>query len=91
MIEVDESSKIVIPVRNLIGMVVIASMATYAYFGIEQRLDTLEYASGQEEIKIEQNSNWIRNWERQGELPVDKMQNHRLELLEKEVERLKVK
>jgi len=42
MPRVSENTEVALPLRNIISMVAAASLATWAYFGLIERLNTLE-------------------------------------------------
>ena len=42
--DINESTNVTIPIRNLIAMVAATSIATMAYFGIQERLNTIEHS-----------------------------------------------
>ena len=40
--KLNENTEVSLPLRNIISMVAAASLATWAYFGIIERLNTIE-------------------------------------------------
>ena len=42
MPKLSENTEVALPLRNIISMVAAASLATWAYFGLIERLNTLE-------------------------------------------------
>ena len=53
---INESTDVKIPIRNLVAMVVATSIATMAYFGIQERLNTIEHAFDKSQMEIERNT-----------------------------------
>lgn len=59
--KVNEQTELALPLKNIIGLVVFASVATWAYFGITERLTFLEH--NYEMMAVEENDNWIDNFQ----------------------------
>lgn len=57
--KVNEQTELALPLKNIIGLVVFASVATWAYFGITERLTFLEHNYEMMAVEVEENDNWI--------------------------------
>ena len=75
--ELDENTGITIPVRNLIAMIAFTAVSTMAYFGIQERLNSLEHAIDKIQSDIDRNSEFRIKWPRGelGSLPDDARQD----------------
>ena len=89
--EVSDNSKITIPLRNLIGLIVLVGVAVTTYFSITERISIVERNIDLLNMSVEQNSEFRIKWPRGelGSLPDDAEQNMRLDYLEKQVEKHK--
>ena len=91
MAELSEDTAVTIPLRNLIAMIAFTSIATMAYFSIQERLNALEHSLDKSQMDIEQNSEFRIKWPRgeMGALPDDARQDMLIDytskLLEKEI------
>ena len=81
-ISISDDSHINIPLRNLISMIAITGLSVWLYFGLTERLTMLEHEMEKMMIEVEENDTWIDEWENAGELPVDKIQNWRINNIE---------
>jgi hypothetical protein len=92
-VKINDQSEISIPLRNLIALVAAATVSTYAYFGIIERLNTLEGEVERAWGEIKENDTWIEEWESSGILPLDREQNLYIERLKEDVNdmRLEIK
>ena len=84
---INESTDVTIPIRNLIAMVVATSIGTMAYFGIQERLNKLEHSLDKSQMEVERNTEFRILWPR-GELvslPDDARQDMLLEGLQIDV------
>lgn len=79
--DINDSTDITIPIRNLIAMVVATSIATMAYFGIQERLNTIEHSLDKSQMEIERNTEFRILWPRGelGSLPDDARQDMLIE------------
>ena len=57
--KMSDSTNISIPLRNLISILVGVSVSTWAYYGIIERLNAIESQSTYMLEEIEENDNWI--------------------------------
>ena len=81
---INESTDVTIPIRNLVEMVAATSIATMAYFGIQERLNTLEHSLDKSQMEIERNTEFRILWPRGelGSLPNDARQDMMIEGLQ---------
>lgn len=59
---VSDDTKVAIPIRNLISIIGAVAVSTWAYNGITERLDFLEYRAEYMMEEIDENDNWIDNF-----------------------------
>ena len=73
MPRVNENTELSMPIRNLIAMVVGAAIGTWAYFGIIERLNTIENKIILMETDLGMNTEFRIKWPRceMGSLPAD--------------------
>ncbi len=90
MPRVSENTEVALPLRNIISMVVAASLATFAYFSIIERLNTIETNITMMNSDLEQNTEFRIKWPRgeMGSLPADSEQFMLIEHIATELERL---
>ena len=90
--DINESTDVTIPIRNLIAMVAATSIATMAYFSIQERLNTLEHSLDKSQMEIERNTEFRILWPRgeMGALPDDARQDMLIESVQMDVEDLRV-
>ena len=88
--KLSENTELSIPIRNLIAMVVGAAVATWAYFGVIERLNTIENKFILVETDLGQNTEFRIKWPRgeMGSLPADSEQFMMIEHLSSELEKL---
>lgn len=88
---INESTDVTIPIRNLIAMVAATSIATMAYFGIQERLNTLEHSLDKSQMEIERNTEFRILWPRgeMGALPDDARQDMLIESVQMDVDNLR--
>ena len=74
--KLSENTEVALPLRNIISMVAAASVATWAYFGIIERLNQLETNITMMKSDLEQNTEFRIKWPRgdMGSLPADSEQ-----------------
>ena len=85
--DINESTNVTIPIRNLIAMVAATSIATMAYFGIQERLNTIEHSFDKSQLEIERNTEVRILWPRGelGSLPDDARQDMMIESIQIDV------
>ena len=90
MPKLNENTEVALPLRNIISMVAAASLATWAYFGLIERLNTLETNKTMMQADLEQNTEFRIKWPRgeMGSLPADSEQFMLIEHLATELEKL---
>ena len=89
--DINESTDVTIPIRNLIAMVAATSIATMAYFGIQERLNKLEQSLDKSQMEIERNTEFRILWPRgeMGALPDDARQDMLIEGVQMDVDDLR--
>tara|TARA_B000000609_G_scaffold158368_2_gene156203 strand:+ start:2635 stop:3045 length:411 start_codon:yes stop_codon:yes gene_type:complete len=88
--KLNENTEVALPLRNIISMVAAASVATWAYFGIIERLNTIQTNQTMMKADLEKNTEFRIKWPRgeMGSLPADSEQFMLIEHLAKELEKL---
>jgi hypothetical protein len=88
--KVSENTELSMPIRNLIAMVIGAAVGTWAYFGIIERLNTIENKLIMQEVDLGLNTEFRIKWPRgeMGSLPADSEQFMLIEHLAGELEKL---
>ena len=88
--KISENTELSMPIRNLIAMVVGAAIGTWAYFGIIERLNTIEDKLIMTEADLGMNTEFRIKWPRgeMGSLPADSEQFMLIEHLAGELEKL---
>ena len=59
--KLNENTEVALPLRNIISMVAAASLATWAYFGLIERLNTLETNQTMMQADLEQTQSFALN------------------------------
>ena len=90
MPRLSENTEVALPLRNIISMVAAASIATWAYFGIIERLNQIETNITMMEADLEQNTEFRIKWPRgeMGSLPADSEQFMLIEHLADQLDEL---
>jgi len=90
MPKLSDNTEVALPLRNMISLIAGASIATWAYFGIVERLNTIETNITMMEADLEQNTDFRIKWPRgeMGSLPADNEQFMLIEHLASELEKL---
>jgi hypothetical protein len=88
--KINENTEVQVPLKNLIGIVVGASVATWAYFGVIERINQIEHQMQMAISEQKLNSEFRIRWPRGelGALPADSEQYMLLEHLRGELEKL---
>ena len=88
--QLNESSELTIPVRNLIALVVATGIAVTGYFRLTERLSFVERGGELMNVQVESNSEFRILWPRGelGSLPADAKQNMRLDWVEARMDEL---
>ena len=86
----NENTEVALPLRNIVSMVAAASLATWAYFGIIERLNQIETNITMMESDVEHNTEFRIKWPRgeMGSQPDDSEQFMLIEHLALEFEKL---
>ena len=88
--KLNENTEVALPLRNIISMVAAASVATWAYFGIIERLNQIETNITMMEADLGQNTEFHIKWPRgeMGSLPADSEQFMLIEHLADQLDEL---
>tara|TARA_A100001391_G_scaffold167599_1_gene128036 strand:- start:389 stop:841 length:453 start_codon:yes stop_codon:yes gene_type:complete len=88
--KLNENTELSMPIRNLFAMVVGAVIGTWAYFGIVERLNTIENKLLLSETDVDMNTEFRIKWPRgeMGSLPADSEQFMLIEHLAGELDKL---
>ena len=88
MAKINDSTEVALPLRNMISLIVAASIATWAYFGIVERINNLETSTTMMKSDLNFNTEFRIKWPRgeMGSLPADSEQFMMIEHLAKEAE-----
>ena len=72
----NENTELAMPIRNLIGLVTAATVGTWAYFSLVERLNSIDNKIILMEADLGQNSEFRIKWPRveMGSLPADQEQ-----------------
>ena len=90
--KLNEGTEVALPLRNIVSMIAFTSLATWAYFGIVERLNQVETQQTMMVADLEQNTEFRIKWPRgeMGSLPADNEQFMLIEHLAGELESLTV-
>ena len=88
--KVSENSNIQLPLRNLISIIIAVAIAVWSYFGIIERLNTIETNGKLMISDVEENTEFRIKWPRgeMGSLPADAEQFMLIEDLYKSMEKV---
>ena len=88
--KLNENTELAMPIRNLIAMVVGAAVGTWAYFGVIERLNSIENKIILMEADLGQNTELRIKWPRgeMGSLPADSEQFMLIEHLSEQLAKL---
>lgn len=88
--KLNENTELQMPLRNILSMVAAASVATWAYFGLIERLNTIETNITMMQDDLQQNTEFRIKWPRgeMGSLPADSEQFMLIEHIAGELEGL---
>ena len=83
----NEASEVTIPLRNLISMIVFTGVSVWVYFGLVERIAFLEHNLELTMQEVEENDNWIDEFE-----PPKSVQDtvKKMQKLEIEIARIKL-
>ena len=90
-IDVSDRTKFAMPVRNLISLLASVAVGVWAYFGIIERLNSIETNYILMQADVVKNSTFSRDWPlgRAGSLPQDSEQYMLIEFISKALTQLK--
>ncbi len=88
--KLNENTEVALPLRNIISMIIGVAIATWAYFGIIERLNKLETEQTLMASDLEKNTEFRIKWPRgeMGSLPADAEQFMLIEHLAGQLEKL---
>ena len=88
--KLNDSTEIQVPLKNLIGLITAASLTTWAYFGVIERINNIEHKNEMMMKEQHLNTEFRIRWPRGelGSLPADAEQYMLLEHLQGELEKL---
>ena len=84
--KLNEASEITIPLRNLISMIAFTAVSVWVYFGLTERISFLEHNLELTMEEVEENDNWIDEFE-----PPNSVQDTAGRVHELEIELAKLK
>ena len=90
-IDVSDKTKFAMPIRNLISLLASVGVGVWAYFGIIERLNSIETNYILMQSDVSKNSTFSRDWPlgKAGSLPQDSEQFMLIEYMSKELSQLK--
>jgi len=90
MPKINDNTEVALPLRNILSMIAAASVATWAYFGIIERLNQIETNITMMKSDVTQNTEFRIKWPRgeMGSLPADSEQFMLIEHIAGELETL---
>ena len=90
--KLNDGTEVALPLRNIISMIAVTSIATWAYFGIVERLNGLETTQTMMKADLNMNTEFRIKWPRgeMGSLPADSEQFMLIEHLAEELEKLQI-
>lgn len=88
--KLNEGTEVALPLRNIISMIAFTSLATWAYFGVVERLNQIETSQTMMKTDLDQNTEFRIKWPRgeMGSLPADNEQFLMIEHIASELEKL---
>jgi hypothetical protein len=92
MAKISDETEVSLPLRNMISMIAGASLATWAYFGLVERLNKLETNYTMQTADVQMNTEFRIKWPRgeMGSLPADSEQFMLIEHVAGELEKLQL-
>ena len=87
---VSDDTQVAMPIRNMISIIVVVAISTWAYFGIIERLNSIETEQTLMGADLEKNTEFRIKWPRgeMGALPADAEQFMLIEHIAGELEKL---
>ena len=89
--KISENTEVALPLRNILSMIAGASVATWAYFGIVERLNQIETQNTMMNSDVTMNTEFRIKWPRgeMGALPDDAKQDLKIHYLQKDMDYIK--
>ena len=86
--DISDKTAISMPMRNLLAILTATAIGVYAFFGIQERLNTLETRVTLSEADLTKNTEFRIKWPRGelGSLPADAQQDLLIEFMSSQVE-----
>jgi len=86
--KISENTSVAMPVRNLLSIVAAVAVGVWAYFGIIERLNSIETKATLAEADLEKNTEFRIKWPRgeMGSLPADAQQDMLIEFMATQLE-----
>ena len=90
MVDLNDSTQITIPIRNLLALIFAVALSVTGYINLVSRITQLEHSQHIKDVEINMNSEFRVKWPRGelGALPDDAEQNLRLTYVEANLEEL---
>ena len=90
MAEISDNTNVAMPIRNMVSIIIAVAVATWAYFGIIERLNSIETEITLAQSDLEKNTEFRIKWPRgeMGSLPADAEQFMLIEHIGGELEKL---
>ena len=88
--KISDDTNVAMPIRNMVSIIVAVAVATWAYFGIIERLNSIETEQTLMSSDLEKNTEFRIKWPRgeMGSLPMDSEQYMLIEHLSDQLEKL---
>ena len=92
MAEISDNTNVAMPIRNMVSIIIAVAVATWAYFGIIERLNSIETEQTLMTSDLEKNTEFRIKWPRgdMGSLPADAEQFMLIEHIAGQLEKLKL-
>ena len=86
--KVSESTNVQMPLKTVVSLITLVAVGTYAFFGIQERLNTLETRVTLSEADLTKNTEFRIKWPlgELGSLPADAQQDLLLEFMAGQIE-----
>lgn len=78
--KLNEASEITIPLRNLISMIAFTAVSVWVYFGLTERISFLEHNLELTMEEVEENDNWIDDFQPPQSIQNTVAQVHQLQI-----------
>ncbi len=90
MPKISDDTSVAMPIRNMVSIIIVVAVATWAYFGIVERINAIETEQTLMTSDLEKNTEFRIKWPRgeMGSLPADAEQFMLIEHLARQLEKL---